>query len=620
MDYMPEKVYEKRTQYAGGASERGNGFAVWRRLFRDNAGGGDLVEYAGVDVLRTYPQCHSIRNLSNHLDGWQELFDTYGSELAAAPRMLRSMIMNIIPKELKTEIMKEKSLVGADYRRIISWCRERSTILQSESMAELTKKSLSRTYGKVHSVSRSRKADEDEPDQELPHEEAPAWAQAMQDSFTQAMNAIKSGVPPPPNPHAAKRPPRKESPAGRGRPTDRRPSPGSGSRRDPRGRSNSQGRRPSRSPLRLVGWDKRCDHCGRDDHRRENCDDFNKMMKDHNGSKPKKDWRPPPGYKSALAKARDAEKAKNAKDKDKSRKIHAVAPEGEDSASEDDFDGYSDAGHPARFSVGNNKGALPVRAMRPMPPVKSVCSINTFQGLDEDAQEYDLEVLEALNEWSDKVYIKPSRKQSQAQKKLKSLIDRQTRYIISNKKPAILDQETLVVTNSKQAAKVSSKIAALPKNRKDIAKTVKKLPKIELKPDERLVLVDSGSFDHAIDAETEVPDHEVLPPTDDSIDGQTACGGILKNKGSVIINAEIDNEDVTIKYSNMKTNVPILSVQQLVRDLNDVIFKNGGGYIKNRRSGKRLNFFEHGGVYYLIMKIRPPTKSEKSDFHRPGTA
>ena len=59
----------------------------------------------------------------------------------------------------------------------------------------------------------------------------------------------------------------------------------------------------------MIEWGKRCYHCGSEDHTRDKCDKFNKMMKEHNGDKPKKDWRPPPGYKSAIAKARDAAKA-----------------------------------------------------------------------------------------------------------------------------------------------------------------------------------------------------------------------------------------------------------------------------------------------------------------------
>ena len=50
IDWMPETLYKKRVQLARGVT--GNGFAVWRRLFRDNKGSGDVAECEGIEVLR----------------------------------------------------------------------------------------------------------------------------------------------------------------------------------------------------------------------------------------------------------------------------------------------------------------------------------------------------------------------------------------------------------------------------------------------------------------------------------------------------------------------------------------------------------------------------------------
>ena len=68
-----------------------------------------MVEYAGIKVLRDYSRCNKLSELSVHLDGWNELLDNYGAELAKAPRTLRFMFMGIIPKDLKSEILKEKT-------------------------------------------------------------------------------------------------------------------------------------------------------------------------------------------------------------------------------------------------------------------------------------------------------------------------------------------------------------------------------------------------------------------------------------------------------------------------------------------------------------------------------
>ena len=80
---------------------------MWCRLFGDNKGSGDVVEYAGIEVVRDYPKCNNLSQLSMHLDRWKELLDNDGAELATAPRTLRSMFMGMIPKDLDTESLKQ---------------------------------------------------------------------------------------------------------------------------------------------------------------------------------------------------------------------------------------------------------------------------------------------------------------------------------------------------------------------------------------------------------------------------------------------------------------------------------------------------------------------------------
>ena len=137
IDWLPETLHKKRVQLAGGPGETRNGFAVWRRLFRDNKGSGDVVEYAGIEVLRDYLKCNKLSELPAHLDGWNELLVNYGAELAQAPRTLRSMFMGIIPKDLKSEILKEKDLIDQGFRKIEAWRRKRVLVLQNEHLAEI---------------------------------------------------------------------------------------------------------------------------------------------------------------------------------------------------------------------------------------------------------------------------------------------------------------------------------------------------------------------------------------------------------------------------------------------------------------------------------------------------
>lgn len=98
IDYMPAKIYRRRNQLVGSQTEKNNGFILWRRLHEDFKGTGEMVEFAGVDTLRLYPSCSKISEVTAHLDGWKELLDLYGDELIAAPKMLRAMVLNIIPK------------------------------------------------------------------------------------------------------------------------------------------------------------------------------------------------------------------------------------------------------------------------------------------------------------------------------------------------------------------------------------------------------------------------------------------------------------------------------------------------------------------------------------------
>ena len=54
-DWIPERFYKRRIQLRGGPTEEGNGFAMWRRLHKDNQGEGTAHLYAGAGSLREFP-------------------------------------------------------------------------------------------------------------------------------------------------------------------------------------------------------------------------------------------------------------------------------------------------------------------------------------------------------------------------------------------------------------------------------------------------------------------------------------------------------------------------------------------------------------------------------------
>ena len=75
--------------------------------------------------------------------------------------------------------------------------------------------------------------------------------------------------------------------------------------------------------------------------------------------------------------------------------------------------------------------------------------------------------------------------------------------------------------------------------------------------------------------------------------------------------------------NNMKVDIPILSVRKLVKDGFDICFTESGGYIKARDDGKRVQFIEADGAYWLKMRVNPPDDpmgepARTSVFSRPG--
>lgn len=579
VDWIPDTQYGRREQLCGGKAEIGNGFAMWRRLFQDNRGSGEMIEFAGIEVLREFKTCNKLSEVNGHMDNWKEILDTYGGELFGATKTLRSMFLNIIPKELKSEIMKDEKLNNADHIELMRWVRKRALVLQQENLAMITKRNLTAQMSKLGSVSAMTpdySSGEVQPASEVSDDlsDAPPW-----------VKHLIAAIAPPPSPSAAARPPREV----RGRPTDRRgASPGRSNSRDkgvrPRPRSPSGG-----GKFRLIGWENKCYHCGSDSHRREDCDSFKKFMAANNKGKPKDQWKPPPGYKSAMGKARDKAREESVARK---AKVNSVTGDAEDSASDDDT--YSQVG-----------GSFAIRALTQFasPPITA---INRFADLD-DAQEYDPGMLQALSTWAHKVHTKSVLKKSPVTDPLQASDEKTASWIESDKNTRTLDNAVVVIRSSKDLDR--STIAALPQDRKGKARLEKKIQKIFLAPDEKLAMVDSGSFVHAIDSDIELPGHALRPidKNDHHIVGETACGGKLVKKGSVVVDCIIDGHRVEVEFDSMKVKTPILSVRKLVRDNHSVKFHKNGGFIHNLTTGKKINFFEFQGVYYLKMKILPPS-------------
>ena len=82
----------------------------------------------------------------------------------------------------------------------------------------------------------------------------------------------------------------------------------------------------------------------------------------------------------------------------------------------------------------------------------------------------------------------------------------------------------------------------------------------------------------------------------------------------------MDGNDVAIQWNHMRVKCPILSVLRLTQDGNEVVIRSDGGDIINTKTGKKLKFFQHNGVYYIKIKVAQPDNSPSNSplFHRRG--
>ena len=283
--------------------------------------------------------------------------------------------------------------------------------------------------------------------------------------------------------------------------------------------------------------------------------------------------------------------------------------EGADTASEDE--GFSECDFQVHGKVNAVKRAryMPASRGRRLADAQrlttegtaSVTSVNRFNGFGED-QEYDPVMLETLNAWPNKVYVKPKKSPTPKQLKEEKIVRKAAKFIegMNYEVDHLWEDETFVLKSNNDVDRIAGLCNPRPTDRKSLAKVAKKLVKeIDLADDEVPMLVDSGSFAHCVDAEEEFPDHTITEPdakAQSAGNAETAGGGILKNLGSIKVSGKVDGQQVSIKFTHMKVTVPILSVRKLVIDQNDVFINRKGGYIHNTVSGKRLNFFEYQGV------------------------
>ena len=217
----------------------------------------------------------------------------------------------------------------------------------------------------------------------------------------------------------------------------------------------------------------------------------------------------------------------------------------------------------------------------------------------EETHELDPEAIASLNGWSTKV----SRRRSRGQK---------SQTLSSIQTEADLDRH---LAQNPRLQKISANM---------INRASRELPPALIcGPGEILCLVDSGASMNAAWIEKHFPGFlQLLRSTDSNrYSATTAGGGVLTDKGSCSVSGSIDGLPSKINFRDMEVEMPILSVRKMVKNHHRVQFQDKGGYIENIKTGRRISFHEHAGVYYLKLKVDDMdliVKDNESGFPRPG--
>ena len=618
VDWLPKSMYKRRIPLSGG--EQGNGFELWRRLHHDYQGDIDVVEFGGVRRLQEFGRCTDLKLLDDHLDDWTDVLSTYGTELEHCPKLLRSMVLNIIPKEFEDELLTKPEFTKT-YLDIIKWCKMKSGIKRTRELSDFTRKGV---YGgpepsKTHHAKAVRgrdaaAADEEEVPAEGSGQEAaqeiPLWAKPLMDQMPGLLAAVQAR----PKPKAArpkpKARPRAVIPAG----------------------------------FSFNG----CWHCGATDHTRsggrdgkgKKCPLFDKLLKDANpGVTNRRQMKLPAGYQGKYEKALIAAGGKPRRinrlegsdtgdftDEEESDFEDAVIPGlcravfHEESESDSDDDEFPDRcamfmSCPKCDDVTPQQDEPPVIHHHGKPlielehaPVHFVAALrddpnrNKYAALAEsDSDHFTTDSLDVWNNWQQKVSRRNRKSKAQIQK-------------VTVTTEAELDD----------LLKSNPKIATLPENHETIRRIMRQKPvELECEPGEVLCLVDSGSTVNAAWIEKHFPSYKAhVKQTKKSKSGDfatTACGRKIFNKGRCKIQSSAQDHAFPIAFKDMEVELPILSVRKIVKNANRVSFHDGGGSIKNKHSRKTIRFYEHEGVYFLKLKVHGPDDDLQSlDFIRPA--
>ena len=562
VEWISDSMCRRRTQLSGG--EKGNGFEMWRLLYSEFQGGSAAVQLGGNRRLQEWPRCNRLEALSAHLDDWVECLQTHCAELLHAPGVLRSMILGVIPTEFEDELLTKPHV--KTWQEIVEWCKIKTVYKRQKVLAENARRP---NGGRINAFMYGLENSEEEVDAETAlgakstdppagtdSSAPPAWFQ----DFVHKLGTQK-------NP----RKPKKED------------------------KGNVE--EPKKKSSRIVF--KGCWHCGKEGHSRSACEEFKKLMANHNrGISDKSKWTLPVGYKG---------KYEIAKAKAKKARVNQLDGQETDQDANTEADDWEDSDADL---TGPNMGQ--VRALWRNGCCEDKCGCesikrlalsddddivlcNSWDHLDADSEPeeettVDSEsesVHEAFQSWAHKLSMefKPSPTPSEPVQ------------------VESVDQlEQLLKTKSRVA-----KVAASPGKRK-MKKFRNALPNSPIEDDEMVVLVDSGATINAAHIPTHFTDcrSSIVASHDSQVGAAatTAGGHQLVNEGRCKVDTQLDGMAFPIVFQNMKVDVPILSVRKYVKGGWNFSFGEDGGTMVNRTTGKTFNFIEAEGAYWIKVKVQ----------------
>ena len=111
-------------------------------------------------------------------------------------------------------------------------------------------------------------------------------------------------------------------------------------------------------------------------------------------------------------------------------------------------------------------------------------------------------------------------------------------------------------------------------------------------------MMDSGASIHTAWMQNYAPGHVVrrFVGQKNGEFAHTANGERLYDEGEFEVSGECDGLLLGLKFTSMQVDIPIASVRRVVASGNVVSFYEGGGCIRNRKSGATAMFLEMGDV------------------------